>query len=359
MTGFSNALFCRGEYQQLKQKVGISFLAVILAVSCFFPSPSFAETKTEQKMKQLQQEKDSKKAEAKEVLALLDEKKSHIEKIENQIDHWDQQIAKLNQDLQKNETLLKEQEQQFKHVVKRLYLNGETEYMAKLLEADSFSEFLARYEVVRLIVKQDASILNEYKDTKKKYEADLKKLNNAKAKQAPLLDEARNAVEDLEKVYQKHKTEIAQLEKKERILEAESGYGGYGSGVLRFPTTAGMVYWNYGQNRGSHIHAGVDIPRPSGTPIYAAESGTVILTKSDPNGYGYYIKIRHDNGLVTLYAHMYRSTVTVSMGQRVRRGQKIAAVGNNGRSYGARGGYHLHFEVHKNGVPVNPKSYIH
>lgn len=337
----------------MKRQLAIGWIAVSLAFCGFIPNSVFASNKSE--LKQIKQEKEKEKADAKKVLALLEEKKKEIQKIEEKIAPLDAQIAKLNQELQKNEKALNEQFKRFKAIVERVYLTGEMEYTVRLLEARSFSEFLARYEVVRLLVKRDASVLQSFMKTKKQYEANIKELNQKKAEQAPLLEEERKAVKELEKAYAKHKKTIEELEKKELTA---LGYVQYGNGILGFPTTPGYVSWNFGQDRGSHFHAGIDIPRPPGTPIYAAEDGVVTQIKSDPGGYGYYIDIEHGNGLTTRYAHMYRYTISVYEGQRVRRGQRIAGVGNNGRSYGARGGYHLHFEVHKNGVPVNPKRYL-
>lgn len=104
-----------------------------------------------------------------------------------------------------------------------------------------------------------------------------------------------------------------------------------------------------GDGRG---HKGMDIAAPAGTPIYAAEGGTVIYSGRDGSGYGNYIIIRHENGLKTLYAHC--KALYVKKGDSVAAGESIAAVGNTGRSTGN----HLHFEVRKNGEFLNPSNYI-
>lgn len=90
-----------------------------------------------------------------------------------------------------------------------------------------------------------------------------------------------------------------------------------------------------------------------GKPCVAADGGVVIQASTGWNGgYGNVIKIQHSNGLVTLYAHL--QSIKVVKGQRVSRGQTIGLVGNSGRSTGP----HLHFEVIKNGVKVNPLNYV-
>lgn len=101
-------------------------------------------------------------------------------------------------------------------------------------------------------------------------------------------------------------------------------------------------------SQGLHGNNGVDIAAPSGTPIYAAASGTVFLTSSDSSynhGWGNYVVINHPNGTQTLYAHMSR--VGASMGEAVEKGEVIGYVGITGKATG----YHLHFEVHKAANP--------
>jgi murein DD-endopeptidase MepM/ murein hydrolase activator NlpD len=100
------------------------------------------------------------------------------------------------------------------------------------------------------------------------------------------------------------------------------------------------------------MHTGVDLAASSGTAIYAAQSGVVEISTTNGGGYGYYIKIQHDNGMETLYAHC--SKLLVSEGETVQRGQKIAEVGKTGAATGS----HLHFEVIKNGEYVQPLDYV-
>jgi murein DD-endopeptidase MepM/ murein hydrolase activator NlpD len=100
--------------------------------------------------------------------------------------------------------------------------------------------------------------------------------------------------------------------------------------------------------RGADMHLGLDMPAPQGTLIYAPASGTVLSSDWSGNGYGLMVTIDHGFGLVTRYAHLSESLVTI--GQTVERGETIAKVGNTGRSTGS----HLHFETVLGGVPVDP-----
>ena len=98
-------------------------------------------------------------------------------------------------------------------------------------------------------------------------------------------------------------------------------------------------------------HTGVDITAPRGTPVYATADG-VVSWKQTYEGYGISVLINHGFSYETLYAHL--SKKTVRPGQKVKRGDLIGYVGNTGLSIGP----HLHYEVWKNGIPVNPVFYF-
>ncbi len=126
------------------------------------------------------------------------------------------------------------------------------------------------------------------------------------------------------------------------------------SKVMMWPipkSTDYRISSEFNNDRGDHYHKGVDIACDKGTPIYAVMSGTVTLSKSG-GSYGKHIMIDHGNGIVTLYAHC--SALYVSVGDKVAKGEQIAAVGNTGRSTGN----HLHIEVRVNGKHNNPMKYL-
>ena len=103
--------------------------------------------------------------------------------------------------------------------------------------------------------------------------------------------------------------------------------------------------------RWGRMHEGADFAAPSGTAIHATADGTVVHAGWE-GGYGRLIKIRHDFGIETRYAHL--SKIRVSVGDRVSRGDRIGDMGNSGRSTGT----HLHYEVRIGGTPKNPMTYI-
>lgn len=99
------------------------------------------------------------------------------------------------------------------------------------------------------------------------------------------------------------------------------------------------------------FHEGLDFPASVGTPVFAAADGIVTLSMQTPD-YGNWIKVDHGLGLETRYAH--NSKLLVRVGERVVKGQKIALVGNTGRSTGP----HLHYEIRLNGSPLDPRQYL-
>ena len=121
-------------------------------------------------------------------------------------------------------------------------------------------------------------------------------------------------------------------------------------------SATGRFIWPIGgtiTQRFAWYHKGADIATAYGTPILAADAGRVVVAGWPANeGYGNRVMIDHGNGYTTLYAHM--ASISVSAGQTVNRGDKIGLEGSTGRSTCP----HLHFEVRKNGVPVNPFDYL-
>jgi murein DD-endopeptidase MepM/ murein hydrolase activator NlpD len=99
------------------------------------------------------------------------------------------------------------------------------------------------------------------------------------------------------------------------------------------------------------MHQGMDIASPHGQTVYAPSDGTIVFLGSE-GGYGKVLVIDHGYGVKTRYGHL--SEIGVHLGDRVKRGEKVASVGNTGRSTGP----HLHYEVRVNGIPENPRKFI-
>ena len=118
-----------------------------------------------------------------------------------------------------------------------------------------------------------------------------------------------------------------------------------------FRWTSGFGYRRDPKGAGNRMHEGTDMAGAYGTPVYATADGTIVQAGWD-SGYGRLVKIKHDFGIETRYAHL--SQIRVEVGQRVSRGDRIGDMGNSGRSTGT----HLHYEVRLGGSAVNPMTFI-
>jgi lipoprotein NlpD len=123
----------------------------------------------------------------------------------------------------------------------------------------------------------------------------------------------------------------------------------HGAATLAWPLK-GVLYGRYGVRAGKR-HDGIDIAAPEGTPVLAAAAGVVIYA-GEQAGYGAIVILKHEGGLVTLYAHNAR--ILVEEGARVRKGEPIARVGQTGKTTGP----HLHFEVRDGTRPRNPLLFL-
>lgn len=198
-----------------------------------------------------------------------------------------------------------------------------------------------------------ANYKNKLNIQQKYYNSLLKKRRELLAKYSQEISKTKQDIDYYEDIQKEKYEELQKYIVKVQALNTNLRYTG---GRLFWPTTSRLItsYFGYrvhpiyGTTR---FHAGIDIAAPYGAPIYAAESGKVILA-SWYDGYGYCIIIDHGDGVSTLYAHC--SSIIVKKGQYVSKGQTIGYVGSTGNSTGP----HLHFEVIINGNPVNPLNYL-
>ena len=202
-----------------------------------------------------------------------------------------------------------------------------------------------------------------------------RELNNQKDLFVQLKDQNKQALDNKLAVSQKKQKELEtiqgsrselekalnELEETSKQIEAEirqyqeKNQTNLGTGKYIWPVR-GQVVQNFGWRihpilRKRQFHNGLDIAIDYGTPIMAADSGIVIFAAYN-GGYGKMLLIDHGSGFSTLYGHT--SVLLVDKGQTVVKGQIVAKVGTTGLSTGP----HLHFEIRKNGTPVNPRDYL-
>lgn len=149
-----------------------------------------------------------------------------------------------------------------------------------------------------------------------------------------------------EQVIKEPVAEVVALGTKERPKTAPAGSFSWPvTGTITSPFGRRFIFGSSG------FHSGIDIAKQGGSPIRAADGGTVTYT-GYKGSYGNLVILDHGNGLQTYYAHC--SKILVSPGTAVAKGQEIAHVGATGRATGK----HLHFEIRVNGTAVNPISYL-
>jgi murein DD-endopeptidase MepM/ murein hydrolase activator NlpD len=126
---------------------------------------------------------------------------------------------------------------------------------------------------------------------------------------------------------------------------------GTGKGPFVWPVQ-GKVIGAFGSSKDGMKNDGINIAAPAGAPVLAAADGTVAYAGNELRGFGYMILIRHDGGYVTAYAH--NASLLVKKGEKVKRGQTIARVGQTGAVFGPQ----LHFEIRKGTQPVDPMTFL-
>ncbi|EMR05541.1 Murein hydrolase activator NlpD precursor [Bhargavaea cecembensis DSE10] len=136
----------------------------------------------------------------------------------------------------------------------------------------------------------------------------------------------------------------------ELILNGTKAVPGVATGNFTWPAQGGYISSKKGPRWGRQ-HNGIDIARPSGKAILAADAGTVTAT-GPQGGFGNRVVVDHGNGYTTLYAHL--ASISVKPGQKLAQGQKLGVMGNTGNSTGV----HLHFEVRKNGQLIDPLTVV-
>ena len=163
--------------------------------------------------------------------------------------------------------------------------------------------------------------------------------------------DARQAIDNLSRQLDRQREKLRALESVmlDRKLSAQVTPSGW-------PVDGGWVSSGYGVRTDPFTgqqsrHDGADIDARMGSPVYAMGDG-VISFAADKQGYGLTVEVTHQSGLVTLYAHL--RAILAKVGDRIQTGQTVALVGTTGRSTGP----HLHFEVVKQGVSVNPAGYL-
>lgn len=316
-----------------------------------------------------------------EVMADMRETEEAIEKKHNEIE-----LAENN--LVNAQIKADDQYEDMKKRIQFMYENGQVQMLDIICSAQSMSDLINKAEYVTQISEADREMLDDFKETIvqiQEHEATLREEEEAlNVVQDQLIDQQVQVeellaskdmeIQDLESAIGENAAELEELikaaeeakKRREEALKAAAaaaaGYGSAGSPVISgngqfaHPCPNGRITSGFGYRvaptaGATSYHGAIDYGAPTGSPVYAADSGTVVTSHLSATA-GNFIVINHGNGMQTLYMHM--SARYVSVGQSVSKGDNIGAVGSTGISTGP----HLHFEVKVNGVSVNPLNFL-
>lgn len=261
--------------------------------------------------------------------------------------------------------------------IKFLHERGNIGYLEIILSSKRFNDFLKRCEYVNQIMEYDKKLIENLSNIQNTILLETQKIEDDKIQAEKFLVEKQEVLasymsdekkyEELIKNQEKESQEIKNLilASASKTTENNSNQNNitytYTGGKFNWPVpsrsasssslSSGFVYRKRPIGSGYEQHTGYDIPASYRADIVAAESGKVIFS-GWKSGYGNTIVIDHGGGITTLYGH--NSSLVVSVGQFVSRGQVIAKCGSTGNSTGN----HCHFEVRSNGSPVSPEGYL-
>ncbi len=292
----------------------------------------------------------------------------------NQISEAEENLRQTEQALAEAEEIYKQKLEVAKIRVKVMYQNSSTSKLETLLASRSLVEIYERIQYMHIVAKNDSEIIEDLDQAKQDVEFKKQQQQQARevlqakaaekeqriasisASRASVKSDLERSSEALKQLEKDIDTQIAKSKEYESLIKKlQTSTKKYTGGTMTWPCpssyniTSSFGKRNHPILRRVKMHTGIDIGASGGSSIVAAASGKVIMSEYDNSGgYGRMVVIDHGGGITTLYAHA--SKLLVSVGQEVKTGQVIAKVGSTGLSTGN----HLHFEVRKNGTPVNP-----
>lgn len=373
-----------------------NMLAAVMAAMMLFnviaPAGAASIQEKQAELESIQEQlynKDIERENAKQVVASatdrLVEVQSQLSVAQNELASVEEQRDDLEQQIHQNTSAIDSKKEQvnqrvglYRNRLRDIYINGQINYLDVLLGAKDFSDFSSRMYLLKKIIASDISLLNDLKKKKAELEANQEILENNVAKIKLVHSEVSSKQQEVakkamerESVYNAALAEQERLDEEYRelmstsenianmIRNMESGgtisAGSRGTGSYIWPIYGEITSsfgWRVHPVFGTEkFHSGLDIAADYGDPVVAANSGTVIYADW-MGGYGNAVMIDHGGGIVTLYGH--NSSLVVSNGQQVAKGQRIANAGSTGYSTGP----HCHFEVRIHGEVTDPLNYL-
>lgn len=309
--------------------------------------------------------------------------KTNLGNVQGKVNQTRKELVGLQKSLSALEMNLGAQQRVLNQRLLTIYKRGPQTYLEIIFGAEDFADLVSRFDSVAYFVKQDLMIVARLEQTKiavgqhkiavqqkkTQVESEYRKISVLRDQLAGEQQKITAQVGNTKEALQKIQSNRAQLEKAldeyeqtSREIEAsirrkeQQNPGrtlGTGSMIwpARGPISSGFGWRYHPILKAKKLHNGQDIAIPQGTPVHAADAGIVVVS-GWRGGYGNFVAIDHGNGISSCYGH--NSRLLVREGDKVYKGQVISYSGNTGLSTGP----HLHFEVRKNGVPVNPLRYL-
>lgn len=353
----------------------------------------------EEKQKQVESDKTEAMKQVESINSKIDDYETQISDLDSKITDANTKIKEEEKKLAQAEQDYKEQEELIKKRMVAVYTSGDTSYLDVLLSSKNLTDFISSYYLVSEVTKMDAELLDKIQKQKEEIETAKKEIENNKATLTASKTEKENVNSQLKTAKTEKDKYVAQLSDQEKELEqeiqqlkqdnakianeikqAEIAYkkqleelkkqqeaansqknnnsnnssnsnsgknnnsGSFttptGSGYFMKPVSGGSISTN-GYYSSGKFHGAIDYAISSGSPVYAAAAGVVMITDNLTSSYGTYVVIRHANGMQSYYGHGTRGSICVSQGQIVKKGQQIMLSGSTGNSSGP----HLHFEL--------------
>ena len=364
-------------------------LAVLLPAMALWPSWAAGASDQKNQLDQVNQKIEQERAQ-------LEQKAEQKQAVTQQLYKVDQDIAQtrdeldtLNgnqillqtrinndqQDMQKTQASLDDRTSIFDQRLRDIYIDGNVSYLDVLFKATSLDDFLTRFDLLQRIAEQDISLMQQITAMRDQIAQNKNDLEGQQAQLVVVKGQTLAKQTALTASSQQKQQWVSQIQTQMGILQhnedEDEAYSEQLTQIIQELTNknapsqgAGRFIWPvkgpitspFGMriNPITHKysgHTGIDIGVPYGTPIDAADGGTVIFAGWNV-AYGNMTVIDHGGGFSTMYAHQSKQLVAV--GDHVTQGQIIGYIGTTGWSTGP----HLHFEIRVNGVPVNPMKYL-
>lgn len=290
------------------------------------------------------------------------------------------ELEMVQKELEIAEKTEKKQHKNFRDRFVVLCDRGLASYLEILFSAESISDLIEKFVIVREIAEYDKNTLNtiatvkgQIIDNKQRLEELLveieqsgKELKSNEDEVKRKLGEAKAYHERLEQDEEAYGQYLAEKDEAEQKTREQAGIGNevgtvepgrIGSGALAWPSNSSYITSEFAPSRVNPVsgevrpHTGTDIGANQGSPVWASRGGTIVMAQEN-GGYGNCIIIDHGGGVKTLYGHL--SAILVNNGQKVTQGMQIGRVGSTGNSTGP----HLHYEVLIDGVAVDPMQFF-